>query len=179
MRRAIDVIPAGRWPSRQALSSITLGFDDRFRRRIRLTDDRGEPLLLDLKEATQLADGDGLVLEGGGVLRVRAADEPVVDIYVKDAAHAAKLAWHLGNRHTPVQILASGTLRIRDDHVLVAMVEKQGAKVIRHAAPFSPEAGAYHGEGGGHGHHHHHGDDHHHHHSAEDHANGHRHAIDD
>jgi len=140
------------------VATVTLTFDDRHRRRIRLTDDSGEAFLLDLAEAALMGDGDGLKLVDGGFICVVAAAEPVADVAGSSPAHTARLAWHLGNRHTPVQVLADGGLRIRDDHVLIAMLEGLGARVVRHAAPFSPESGAYarngyadeHGHGHGH-----------------------------
>lgn len=152
MRQAIDVSVRGAWPEGEAAASVTLDFDDRHRRRIRLTDDQGEDFLLNLATATVLQDGDGLALEDGGYIRVRAALEAVADIKTVSVAHAARIAWHIGNRHTPVQVLDDGTLRIRDDHVLVAMVEGLGAGVNRHQAAFAPEPGAY--NGGGHAHDH-------------------------
>jgi urease accessory protein len=154
MRRATHIHRAGQWPDGSAVAAVTLAFDDRHRRRIRLSDDAGEPFLLDLPEAVLMADGDGLALADGGYIQVRAADEAVADIAGETPAHTARLAWHIGNRHTPVQVLPNGVLRIRDDHVLVAMAEGLGAKVVRRAAPFSPEPGAYAGSGHGHAHDH-------------------------
>ena len=154
MRRATHIHRAGEWPAESAAATVTLAFDDRHRRRIRMTDDAGEPFLLDLPEAALMADCDGLALLDGGYIRVRAADEAVADIEGESPAHTARLAWHIGNRHTPVQVLPDGVLRIRDDHVLVAMAEGLGAKVVRRMAPFSPEPGAY--AGGGHAHAHDH-----------------------
>ena len=143
MRRATQIIPAGEAPKSGAQESVTLAFDDRYRRRIRLTDDGGEDFLLDLSEVTRIADGDHLVIEGGDTLSVRAADEDVADILCDDPENTVRVAWHLGNRHTPVQILGSGMLRISYDHVLVKMAEGLGAKLERKRAPFEPEAGAY------------------------------------
>jgi len=115
---------------------------------MRLDDDAGAPFLLDLPEATALADGDGLALDGGGFIRVRAAPEAVLEVRGRDAAHTARLAWHIGNRHVPLQVLADGALRIRDDHVLAAMLEGLGAALERKSAPFAPEPGAdAHGRG--------------------------------
>jgi urease accessory protein len=132
----------------QPFDTVTLTHDDRHRRRIRLTTDSGTPFLLDLAEAHHLADGDLLALEDGRYLQIRAALEPVLEVEASTPIELARLAWHLGNRHTPVQVLEQGRLRLRDDHVLAAMLEQLGAKVTRSAAPFSPEHGAY----GGHGH---------------------------
>ena len=73
MRRATAVLSAGNWPADAAVGEVTLAFDERHRRRLRMTDDAGEPFLLDLAKAVVLVDGDGLALDGGGDSRVRAA----------------------------------------------------------------------------------------------------------
>ena len=138
----------------EAASHVTLPFNERHRRRFRMTDDSGRPFLLDLAEASRLEDGDGLVLEGGGVIVVRAADEDVLDIQCGDSAALARIAWHLGNRHMQVQVVDSKTLRITYDHVLDHMVRTLGAQTRRRRAPFAPEKGAYAEGGHGHGHHH-------------------------
>lgn len=153
--RAIAASPAGSWPEAEARDSVTLAYDDRFRRRIALVTDRGAELLLDLPKATPLADGHGLKLEDGGWIRVAAAAEPVVE-FTGDALLLLRLAWHLGNRHAPAQIL-TGALRIRPDHVLVEMARGLGAGVREIVAPFQPVSGAYAQHGGrhhshGHGH---------------------------
>ncbi len=155
MRRTTRVQTAGKWPESAQVGTVTLTYDARHRRRVRLSDDAGEPFLLDLERATQLEHGDGLELEHGGWLRVQAALEPVAEIGAQDAIHLARLAWHLGNRHIPVQILDGFALRIRRDHVLEQMLAGLGASVSRVVAPFSPETGAYAGLGGGPRHHHH------------------------
>jgi urease accessory protein len=148
MRRAVAMKRSGSWTGETA-GSVTLPFEDRHRRRIRMTDDSGEQFLLDLADAVRLTDGDALVLEGGGVIVVRAALERVADLRCDDATDALRLAWHIGNRHTPVQVLADGALRIAQDHVLVAMAKGLGAEVLERIAPFQPEGGAY---ASGHGH---------------------------
>ena len=71
-----------------------------------------------------------------------AAAEPLLEIRCDDAKHLARLAWHLGNRHLPAQVL-DNTLRIRRDHVVAAMAVGLGARVIEIEAPFEPEGGAY------------------------------------
>lgn len=174
-RRAVQAIPAGHWPEAEAVATVTLSHDDRFRRRIRLTDDAGAAFLLDLPRAVALEHGDGLALEEGGFIRVAAAHEKLAEVRCADATDLARVAWHLGNRHLPVEI-RDGTVRLRWDHVIVDMLHGLGAAVTAVDAPFSPESGAYAGGGGqhhhhghdhghdhDHGHHHHHGHDHHHH----------------
>ncbi|MBO6834875.1 MAG: urease accessory protein UreE [Alphaproteobacteria bacterium] len=171
MRRAIQTHPAGTWPHLEAIATATLDFDHRNRRRIRLTDDAGEAFLLDLPKAAVLRDGDGLALDGGGYIRIAEAPEPVADAAADTPAATARLAWHLGNRHLPVQILDSGAVRFRADSVIEAMVEGLGARVLRHEAGFTPEPGAY-AEQSGHGHGHHHDHDH-----GHDHAHPHDHGA--
>ncbi len=158
MRRATKVLPIGTW--HDSVGAVKLAFDDRYRRRITLTDTAGEPFLLDLDKPRTLQNGEGLALDDGGVILVIAADEPVADIHTHSVAEAARIAWHIGNRHIAVQVLRDGSLRIRDDHVLTQMIEGLGAHVHRHSAPFSPESGAYSAENTAHQHHHHDGHDH-------------------
>jgi len=159
MRRATHHHPAGSWSTAESVATVTLPFDERHRRRVRLTDDAGQPFLLDLDRPARLAEGDGLALEGGGFITVRAAEEAVFDIRCIGAGHAARVAWHIGNRHAPLQVLPSGRLRILADHVLRDMVEGLGATVTEVRAPFQPEAGAYVDASG---HHYHHAHGHHH-----------------
>jgi urease accessory protein len=151
MRRLVRAAPAGSWPADDALGSLTLNFLDRNRRRMRLATDGGETVLLDLPQATALAEGDGLELETGGWLAVHAAPEDVLDIAADDPQHLARLAWHLGNRHLPTAVLGGGRLRIAYDHVIAAMLTGLGARCERKRAPFAPEAGAYAGEHHRHG----------------------------
>ena len=105
--------------------------------------DGGEAILLDLDRATLLRDGDGLRLDDGGWVRVAAAPEDVVEARGETTRQTARLAWHLGNRHLPVQILKDGGIRFRYDHVIEAMVWGLGALTERTQAPFTPEGGAY------------------------------------
>lgn len=161
VRRASNYVGAGDWPVAEAVDTLTLDFDSRHRRRLRLTADGGTPVLLDLPRAVAMAEGGGLALDGGGWLAVCAAAEPVMDVTCTTPAELARIAWHLGNRHLPTQIAPTGSegtvLRIRPDHVIAAMLEGLGAAVRHTEAPFQPEGGAY---GQGHGHSHGHGHDH-------------------
>ena len=104
MHRASIHLPAGHWPQEKAAGSVTLDFDARHRRRIRLTGDQGEDVLLDLPLAVAMADGDGLQLEDGRWLRVQAAAEVIVEVRHKAPDQLVRLAWHLGNRHLPTEI---------------------------------------------------------------------------
>lgn len=154
MIRATQVFPQVRW-TEAAADTVVLGFDDRHRRRMAMTGTHGLEFLLDLQEAVALRGGDALVLEDWRLIEVVAAPEPLVEIRGTDPHHLVRIAWHLGNRHLPTQIVGKG-LRIRRDHVIEDMVRGLGARVIVIEAPFDPEGGAY--AGGGHAAHDH--DDH-------------------
>ncbi len=143
MRRAINIIPVDERKDNNIISTVTLSYQDRHRRRIKMQDDTGEMFLLDLPEAVQMEEDDALVLKEGGIIVVKAAEEDVLDIRCKTANKMTRIAWHIGNRHTPVQVLGDGALRIMYDHVLKAMVEGLGGEVKRNVAIFSPEQGAY------------------------------------
>lgn len=121
---------------------VVLDADERHRRRIVMIGEGGTEFLLDLPEAVALRHGDGLVLEDGGVVLVAAKPEALVEITAVSPTELTRLAWHLGNRHTPVQVAVS-SLRIRRDHVLEEMLQKLGAAVTPIEAPFDPESGAY------------------------------------
>jgi len=150
--------PAGHWPKEKAAGTLTLDFDARHRRRIRLTADQGEDILLDLPKAVSMAEGDGLQLEDGRWLRIRAAAEETVEVRHEDPDQLVRLAWHLGNRHLQTEIRHQ-VLCIRPDHVIEGMLRGFGAHLVTVQAPFQPEGGAY----GGHGHHHNPADSEHHH----------------
>jgi urease accessory protein len=143
VRRLVRVAKAGDWPANQALGGLTLTFEDRHRRRLRLSTDQGEAVLLDLAQPAALAEGDGLACENGGWLSIHAAAEDVLDVAADDPRHLARLAWHLGNRHMPTEVLVDGRLRIAYDHVIEAMLQGLDARIERKSAPFQPEGGAY------------------------------------
>jgi urease accessory protein len=193
MIRATEVKPQHRWAEAPA-DTVVLDFDDRHRRRMAMTGTRGLQFLLDLENAVALRGGDALLLEDGRLVEVVSAPEPLVEIRGADPHHLVRVAWHLGNRHLPTQIMPKG-LRIRRDHVIEAMVKGLGARVVEIEAPFDPEGGAYAGTGHGHAHEdqaHHtgheghdhdhapdHGHDHHHdEHCEHEHHHGHSHAHD-
>src|SRR5438445_10931014 len=148
MIRATQVKPQHRW-TETPTDTVVLDFDDRHRRRVAMTGTRGLAFLLDLENAVALRGGDALVLEDGRLIEVVAAPEPLLEIRGADPHHLIRVAWHLGNRHLPTQIVGKG-LRIRRDHVIEAMVKGLGARIIEIEAPFDPEGGAY--AGGAHAH---------------------------
>ena len=172
MIRATGIVPAGRWEAAAARDIITLGFEDRFRRRIRLVADGGTEFLLDLAEATVMQAGDGLRLDDGGIVAVAAAEEPLVEITAASPGALARLAWHIGNRHLPAEI-AGDRICIRDDHVIVDMLKGLGAAVRPVRAPFNPEGGAYGQHNHDHRHPHAHANPHE---QAHDHDHGHTHG---
>ena len=102
---------------------------------------------------TRSADGDRLLANDGRVARVRALPEPLLHVTAADARELTRAAYHLGNRHVPVQV-GEGWLRLAEDSVLHAMLDQLGVSVQALDAPFQPESGAYGG-----GHHHSHGKD--------------------
>jgi len=182
MIRATEVRGQYGWTEAPA-DTVVLDFDDRHRRRMAMTGTRGLEFLLDLESAVALRGGDALVLEDGRLVEVVAAPEPLVEIRGADPQHLVRIAWHLGNRHLPTQVMGKG-LRIRRDHVIEEMVKGLGARVIEIEAPFDPEGGAYaaahaahdHGHGHtGHDHAHDHRHDHAHHHGAPHHHDHHHH----
>jgi urease accessory protein len=188
MLRATSVRAAGSWRDTPA-DTIVLEFDDRHRRRMAMTGTRGLEFLLDLPQTVALRGGDALVLEDGRLVEVVAAPEGLVELRGVDPRQMVRLAWHLGNRHLPVQI-AGKYLRIRRDHVIEEMVKGLGASVVEIEAPFDPEGGAYVSAAHDHGHHDHerhdhghhdhdhHDHDHHHHGHAHDHHHDHHHGHD-
>jgi urease accessory protein len=133
---------------------LTMRFEDRRRSRLRTRLDDGREIALVLPRGTVLREGDRLRADGGGaVIRVQAAAQTLSLVRADDELVLARAAYHLGNRHVPVQ-LGSGWLAYEHDHVLDGLIEDLGLHVHTHDAPFEPEAGGYrHGTGAhGHGH---------------------------
>ncbi|HXA70078.1 MAG TPA: urease accessory protein UreE [Stellaceae bacterium] len=141
MHHATRAERAGHWPDDRAEGAATLAYDDRHRRRVRLTTDGGEEFLLDLPHAVSLEDGDGLRLDDGRWIAVRAAAESLIEVTAEPTL-LTRLAWHLGNRHLPARIEPRRIL-IRRDHVIADMLSKLGATLRLIEAPFTPERGAY------------------------------------
>jgi urease accessory protein len=164
-----EILPAGSWESAPD-DSVVLDREDRHRRRAVLDCAGGTRVLLDLPKAVQLRHGDGLRLQDGRIVAILAAAEDLVEIEATSADALLRIAWHLGNRHLPTQ-LVPGAIRIRHDHVIEDMVERLGGVMTPLVAPFDPEGGAYgHGTVRGHDHSHDHTHDH------KGHGHGHAHT---
>ena len=151
--RAGVVLAAGSWDAETAIDDVLIDFDQRFRRRFLLHTTSGCEILLDLPQAVRLRHGDGLLTEHGSIVRVHARDEALHAISAQTPAALMRIAWHLGNRHLPVQF-KNDRIHMRADHVIADMVRGLGGTVAGLDAPFDPEAGAYAGAA------HHHHDDH-------------------
>jgi len=128
----------GTWQAAPA-GTMSRDYEGRFLRRKRLETDEGLPFVIDLKQTTSLDPGDALELGDGRLIEVIAAPEPLLQVTGPDLA---RLAWHIGNRHTPCRIEADRLL-IRDDPVIGHMLEHLGARLDKVTEPFTPEGGAY------------------------------------
>jgi urease accessory protein len=150
---------------------VTLSFEDRRRSRLLIRlDDGGEAALM-LPRGTVLREGDRLVAdEGGPTVQVRAAAETLSVARTSDASLLSRGAYHLGNRHVPLQI-GPGWLAYQHDHVLDDLARALGLAVTTESAPFEPEAGGYRHQGSER--HHDHDHDHDHNHAG---AHGHQHG---
>lgn len=149
---------------------VTLDYDARFLRRKVLTTGKGAQLLVDLAQTTSLNTGDAFETSDGTLIGIVAAIEPLLEVKGKPLH---RLAWHIGNRHTPCQI-EEDRLLIQRDHVIRAMLDQLGATVTEVTEPFTPEGGAY-GHGRTHSHEHGHSHDHPGHSHDKDHAKDHAH----
>ncbi len=143
----IQRLPAD--PSAKATYTLALTAEDRTRSRLRFETEEGVAVQLGLPRGTMLRDGDLLRAdEGDAVVRVRAKPEPVITAHAPDALTLLRAAYHLGNRHVPVEV-GKDYLRLAPDSVLADMLVQLGLTLTEEVTPFQPEAGAY----GGHSHH--------------------------
>lgn len=160
-------------PLRGRAARLALDWDRRSKSRFAATDSHGRALGVVLPRGTQLRGGDVLVAADGSLVVVDAAPQPVLQVRAPDGPDAGFLlmraAYHLGNRHVPLQLTAE-VLTLEPDPVLADMLVRMGLQVKATDAPFEPEGGAYGGSGQGHGHGHSHQHDHDH-----DHAHPHDH----
>jgi urease accessory protein len=153
VHRVTAIRPHGHWDANAKRDRVVLDAGDRNRRRIVMTGEKGTEFLLDEAKPVSLRDGDGLALDDGSIVLVSGEPEKLLEISAGSALDTVRLAWHLGNRHTDVQIVG-GKIRIRRDHVLEEMLRGLGAKISTLDAPFDPEPAS---PSHGHDHEHHHG----------------------
>ena len=165
MPRASRVLHAAERPDTPAIDTLILPYAQRQAQKGFMFGVKGTCVELDFAEAVRLRTDDALVLDTGGLVEIVAEPEPLIEARAADLPALARLAWHLGDRHVPIQVLER-RLRLQRDPAIEALLQSLGAKVAVIEAPFEPEGGAYAAPAGDHGHSH----DHHH-----DHAHGHDH----
>ena len=164
MPRATRVVPAAERKAAPVLDTLILPHAQRQAQKGFLFGVKGTCVELDFAEPVRLRTDDALVLDDGALVEVVAEPEPLIEVRGNDLTHLARLAWHLGDRHVPVQVLPN-RLRLRRDAALEAMLAALGARLTPIEAPFDPEGGAYATHAAhDHGHHHHDGCGHDHHH---------------
>ena len=138
-----------------AFAYVTLDYEGRFLRRKRLVTDTGEPFLVELPETVSLSSTDGFLLDDDRVIAIKAKREKLLKV---KHSNLPRIAWHIGNRHTPCQV-ACDHLLIKEDHVMEGLLNLLGADIETLRAPFIPEGGAY-GHGRTHSHSHNHSHNH-------------------
>jgi urease accessory protein len=154
MKRVVTIKARGEWDATEGCDRVVLDAGDRNRRRIVMTGEKGTEFLLDVEKPISLRDGDGLVLDDGSIVLVSGEQEHLIEISAGNALDTVRLAWHLGNRHTDVQIVAD-KIRIRRDHVLEDMLRGLGARLAPLDGSFDPESPTpSYGHDHHHGHHH-------------------------
>ena len=178
MPRATRVLHAAERRDTPAVDTLILSYAQRQAQKGFLFGVKGTCVELDFAEMVRLRTDDALVLDDGGLVEIVAEPEPLIEARAADLASLARLAWHLGDRHVPIQVLER-RLRLKRDPAVETLLQSLGAKVVAIDAPFEPEGGAYAAPVGDHHHHdhdHHHGHDHHHdnHHHDHDHTHDHK-----
>ena len=183
MPRATRVLHAAERQDAAVVDTLILNHAQRQAQKGFLFGVKGICVELDFPEAVRLRTDDALVLDTGGLVEIVAEPEPLIEARAADLPALARLAWHLGDRHVPIQVLER-RLRLKRDPVVEALLESLGAKITAIDAPFEPEGGAYDAPADDHHHHdhghdgHHHGHDHDHvhdEHCGHDHSHGHSH----
>ncbi len=142
MHSVVAILPAAE-VFEAPFERVVLEHEERRVRRKLLRLSSGTEILLDLPQTTTLAPDQVLKLSDGRSIAIEAAEELLYEIRARDAGHLLRLAWHIGNRHTPAQ-LDPDRILIKRDHVLKTMLEGLGATVRNTSEPFFAEHGAYH-----------------------------------
>jgi urease accessory protein len=144
----VEMLLSAAPPGAEAVEAVALSYERRQKTRQRLVLEDGTEAALLLARGAVLHAGDLLQAENGRLIRVKAAPQPVLLVTAPDRLTLTRAAYHLGNRHTPVEI-GTDYLRLEPDPVLHDLLIRLGAHVEERNEPFEPEAGAY---GGGHRH---------------------------
>jgi urease accessory protein len=173
MPRATRVLPAAERQGSTALDTLILPYAQRQAHKGFVFGVKGTCVELDFAEPVRLRTDDALLLDDGAIVEVVAEPEPLVEVRAADLAALARLAWHLGDRHVPVQVL-DRRLRLKRDPAIETLLGGLGAKLVAIEAPFEPEGGAYAITAG-----HHHEHEHHHAHDHPHHDHGHHHQDHD
>jgi urease accessory protein len=167
MPRASSVTTAGHRHDRPVVDTVILDYAQRSAQKVTVASIKGIAIEIDLPEPARLRTDDLLVLDDNTLVEVVAAPEPLIEARAADIAGLSRLAWHLGDRHVPVQVLPN-RIRARRDAAIETLLASLGAKVALIDAPFEPEGGAYASahshDHPDHDHDHHHGHSHGHHH---------------
>jgi len=166
MPRAARVIAAADRRGRPIGDTLILDYAKRSAGAFSATGLKGGAFDIALDAPTRLRTDDLIELDDGTLLEVVAAPEPLIEARAGDLAGLMRLAYHLGDRHVPVEVLPN-RVRLRRDPALERLLASLGAKLTAIETPFEPEGGAY---AGSHGHDHRHGSDH-----GHEHGHGHHH----
>jgi urease accessory protein len=142
MPRVTSVLGPGHRRDRPVVDTVILDYAQRSAQKITVTGVKGGMIEIDLQQPAGLRTDDLLLLDDGTLVEVVAAPESLIEARTTDVAALARLAWHLGDRHVPVQLLAN-RIRARRDAGVEALLASLGAKVTLIEAPFEPEGGAY------------------------------------
>lgn len=135
-------LPPALTPSEAIPSQLALTAEERTRSRHRFQTQQGQTVFLELPRGTVLRDGDRLASEDGQVVQVVAKPEPVLTVRADTSLALLQAAYHLGNRHVPLEITPA-YLRLSPDPVLRDLLMQRGLQVTAEVQPFQPEAGAY------------------------------------
>ncbi|HZP74892.1 MAG TPA: urease accessory protein UreE [Pseudolabrys sp.] len=162
MRRAIGILAAAERDARAADDTVILDFEQRQRIQGTFVSLKGIKVELDFPQSVRLHTDDLLVLDDGTRVEIVAQPEPLIEVRAADLPSLARIAWHLGDRHTPVQVLPN-RIRLRRDAAMETLLEGLGARLALIEAPFEPEGGAYEARHAHDHHRHDHGHDHAHH----------------
>jgi len=166
MARVTSVVGPGHRQDRPVADTVILDYAQRNAQKIAVTGVKGGTFEIELQQPVHLRTDDLLVLDDGTLVEVVAAPEPLIEARAADIAGLSRLAWHLGDRHVPVQVLAN-RIRVQHAPAIEVLLKSLGAKLTMIEAPFEPEGGAY---ASSHGHDHDHAHDHNH-----GHTHGHKH----